>query len=50
MVYNIRRTWAHAATTADKLDIDGVEEGAPALQTRESKHEGTYVLKVGFGH
>ena len=23
-----------AATTADKLDIDGVEEGAPALQTR----------------
>ena len=39
-----------AATTADKLDIDGVEEGAPALQTRESIHEGTYLLKVGFGH
>ena len=37
-----------AATTADKLDIDGVEEGA--LQTRESIHEGTYLLKVGFGH
>ena len=39
-----------AATTADKLDIDGVEEGAHALQTRESIHEGTYLLKVGFGH
>ena len=39
-----------AATTADKLDIDGVEEGAPALQTRESIHEGTYLLKVGIGH
>ena len=39
-----------AATTADKLDIDGVEEGAPALQTRESILEGTYLLKVGFGH
>ena len=31
-----------AATTEDKLDIDGVEEGAPALQTGESIHEGTY--------
>ena len=30
-----------AATTEDKLDIDGVEEGAPALQTGESIHEGT---------
>ena len=39
-----------AATTADKLDIDGVEEGVPALHTRESVHEGTYLLKVGFGH
>ena len=39
-----------AATTADKLDIDGVEEGAHALQTRESIHEGTYLFKVGFGH
>ena len=39
-----------AATTADKLDIDGVEEGAPALQTGESIHEGTYLMKVGFGH
>ena len=39
-----------AATTEDKLDIDGVEEGAPALQTRESIHEGSYLLKVGFGH
>ena len=39
-----------AATTADKLDIDGVEEGVPALHTRESIHEGTYLLKVGFGH
>ena len=39
-----------AATTADKLDIDGVEVGAPTLQTRESIHEGTYLLKVGFGH
>ena len=39
-----------AATTEDKLDIDGVEEGAPALQTRESIHEGTYLFKVGFGH
>ena len=37
-----------AATTEDKLDIDGVEGGA--LQTRESMHEGTYLLKVGFGH
>ena len=35
-----------AATTADKLDIDGVEEGAPAMQTRESIHEGTYLLKL----
>ena len=50
MVYNIRRTWAHRSNTTDKLDIDGVEEGAPALQTRESIHEGTYLLKVGFGH
>ena len=39
-----------AATTADKLDIDGVEEGAHALQTRESIQEGTYLFKVGFGH
>ena len=39
-----------AATKEDKLDIDGVEKGAPALQTRESIHEGTYLLKVGFGH
>ena len=41
-----------AATTADKLDIDGVEEGAPALQTGESIHEveGTYLMKEGFGH
>ena len=39
-----------AATTADKLDIDGVEEGTPAQQTRESIHEFTYLLKVGFGH
>ena len=39
-----------AATTEDKLDIDGVEEGAPALQTGESIHEGTYLMKVGFGH
>ena len=38
------------ATSADKLNIDGAEEGAPALQTRESIHEGTYLLKVGFGH
>ena len=37
-----------AATTEDKLDIDGVEGGA--LQTRESINEGTYLLKVGFGH
>ena len=29
-----------AATTADKLDIDGVEEGAHALPTRESIHDG----------
>ena len=33
-----------AATTEGKLDIDGVEGGA--LQTRESMHEGTYLLKV----
>ena len=39
-----------AAATEDKLDIDRVEEGAPALQIRESIHEGTYLLKVGFGH
>ena len=39
-----------AATRADKLDVDGVEEGAHALQTRESIHEGTYLFKVGFGH
>ena len=39
-----------AATTADKLDIDGVEVGAPTLQTRESIHKGSYLLKVGFGH
>ena len=39
-----------ATTAADKLDIDGVEKGAPALQTRESIHEGTYLFKVGFGH
>ena len=38
------------ATKEDKLDIDGVEEGAHALQTRESIHEGTYLFKVGFGH
>ena len=38
-----------AATTADKLDTDGVE-GAHALQTRESIHEGIYLFKVGFGH
>ena len=38
------------ATTEDNLDIDGVEEGAHALPTRESIHEGTYLLKVGFGH
>ena len=38
-----------AATTADKLDTDGVG-GAPALQNLESMHEGTYLLKVGFGH
>ena len=30
-----------AATTADKLDIDRVEGGAPALETRDSIHEGT---------
>ena len=39
-----------AATTEGKLDIDGVEGGAPALQIRESMHEGTYLLKVIFGH
>ena len=39
-----------ATATEDKLDIDGVEEGAPALQTGESIHEGTYLMKVGFGH
>ena len=39
-----------AATTEDKLDIDGVEEGAPALQNNESIHEGTYLLKGAFGH
>ena len=39
-----------AATTADKLDIDGVEEGAPALHTRESIYDGTYLLEVGFRH
>ena len=38
-----------AATTEDKLDTDGVG-GAPALQNLESMHEGTYLLKVGFGH
>ena len=42
--------WLIATTTAEKLDIDGVEEGAPALQTNKSIHEGTYLLKVGFGH
>ena len=39
-----------AATTEGKLDIDEVEGGAPALQIRESMHEGTYLLKVVFGH
>ena len=39
-----------AATTEGKLDIDGVERGAPALQIRESMHEGTYLWKVIFGH
>ena len=39
-----------AATTEDKLDIDGVEEGAPALHTRESIYDGTYLLEVGFRH
>ena len=39
-----------AATTEAKLDIDWVEGGAPALQTRESIYEGIYLLKVGFGH
>ena len=39
-----------AAATADKLDINGVKGGAPALETRELIHEGTYLLKVGFGH
>ena len=39
-----------AATTEDKLDIDGVEEGAPALHTRESIYDGTYLLEVGFQH
>ena len=39
-----------AATTEGKVDIDGVGGGAPALQTRESIHEGSYLLKVGFGH
>ena len=38
-----------AATTEDKLDTDGVG-GAPALQSLESMPEGTYLLKVGFGH
>ena len=38
-----------ADTTEDKLDNDGVG-GAPALQTLESMHEGTYLLKVRFGH
>ena len=38
-----------AATTEDKLDTDGVG-GAPALETRDSIKEGTYLLKVGFGH
>ena len=33
-----------ATATEDKLDIDGVEEGAPALQTGESIHEGTYLI------
>ena len=46
----IKKTRLIAATTEDKLDIDGVEEGAPALQTGESIHEGTYLMKVGFGH
>ena len=39
-----------AATTEDKLDIDGVEEGAPALHTRESIYDGAYLLEVGFRH
>ena len=39
-----------ATTTEGKLDIDGVEGGAPALQNFESMHEGNYLLKVGFGH
>ena len=49
MVYNIRRTWAHRRYYRRKLDTDGVG-GAPVLQTLESMHEGTYLLKVGFGH
>ena len=39
-----------AATTEHKLESDGVEGGAPAPQTRESIHKGTYLLKVRFGH
>ena len=38
------------AATADILDINKLERGAPALETRDSIQEGTYLLKVGFGH
>ena len=45
MVYNIQRTWTHRRYYREKLDIDGVEGGAPALQTRELMHEGNYLLR-----
>jgi hypothetical protein len=33
-------------TRADKIDIDGAEGGAPVFETRESKYEDIYMLKV----
>ena len=39
--HNSFRTWGQLQTTVDKLDIDGVEGSAPALETGESIHEDT---------
>ena len=42
--HNLVRTWGQLQTTVDKLDIDGVEGSAPALENRESIHERTPVV------
>ena len=52
MLGYIQLPWGRQAITvtkAYKLDIDGAEGGAPVLESRESIHEDTFLLKVGLG-